>query len=190
MDKKMTKGGVNAMLQCFDKIQSKLNESCGLSVAIELRMRLIGQLFTKVREKLITLVDEEHQTRLKKNSKAKKKGAKFWNCKLQFLDQAIEALFLNNLEKSEGDKVKKFRGLRNKLLHADFIGFMEILGIEPTGRIIQRNNPTGRNIVKKGDIVESVKSVESQRNQGLSKFIIQAHSILEILDNIIYQITD
>ena len=82
----------------LNNIQAKLDEAAGGAVAVEMRMRLIGELDWQVRAKLTELVTTEHQKRMKKNMKAEKESDKYWKCKLYFLDNAIDAVLGENLD--------------------------------------------------------------------------------------------
>ena len=174
----MDLGIINANLNCFANIQLALNQVAGLAVMIEVKMRTIAQLSQEVRDKSAYLI---------KNSKRKEKDADYWNCKLTYLDDAIDSVFSNELNQNEHDLLKEFRHLRNKLLHGDFINLMKLMGILPTGRQLLQSTQAGldRNLVDESDFIESVKSIDSQRNRGFYKFRQKATKVEEILNRLI-----
>lgn len=177
--KKISQTEVEPLLAYIKNIELKLQEASGLTVAIELRMRLIGQFSQLVQDKVKELVKKWNT----KNPKAKKSD-KYWNCDLSFLDQSIIDIFQNVFSPIEHKNFLEFRNLRNSLLHADFVALMTALKISPTGRqILSANN----NILSSEDIEEAIKSVD--RNQGLTMICIRANEIIVILDNILRKIS-
>ena len=169
------------MLSNLNDIQFELDTAAGAALAVEIRMRLIGQLSPQIQEKLKDLV-KAHVLTFKKPPK-NLPSDKYWDCNLSFLDQAIDEIFQNELKPFEREQIKKFRTLRNKLLHADFINLMIKMKISPTGRQIISTGGD-RNILDNTDIKESILSIK--RNQGFSKFRIQAKGVISILDQILH----
>ena len=163
----------NYITKNIDNIQLKLNDAAGISVAIELRMRLIGQLSEAVRSKLKELATGNKRSRM---------SSDYWDCKLFLLDEAILAVFHDTLDDNEREKIKKFRALRNELLHANFVDLMELLAIEPQGREIISANEN-RNMLHTPDIKEALMSID--RLQGFEIFNRIAHEIVTILDRLI-----
>ena len=66
----ISKTDIEPLLAYIRNIQVKLQEVCGLTVAVELRMRLIGQFSKPVRDKVEELVKQWKV----KNPKSKKKS--------------------------------------------------------------------------------------------------------------------
>lgn len=176
---RISKAEIEPLLSYMKNIEIKLQEACGLTVAVELRMRLIGQFSQSVRDRVKELIQEWKA----KNPKSKKKPSdKYWDCDLCFLDQAIADIFQSSISPKECEVLLEFRDLRNSLLHADFIALMTSLKIPPTGR--QLLSPNGdRNILSSGDIEEAIKSVD--RNRGLSTIQQKAREVITILDNLL-----
>ncbi len=100
----MTPGEIGAMLTNLNNIQLKLEAASGVAVAVEMRMRLIGQLCEPVRDKLKELVNA-----YKASNKLKKTPSNnYWDCELSFLDQAIDEIFHDKLEPNEQQKIAGF----------------------------------------------------------------------------------
>ena len=187
---KMTEGNITAMLSSFNDIQLKLNEAAGQAVMVEVRMRLIGQLSKEVRSALKEVV-EKHR---RENPKASKSPRDFnyWECNLCFLDDAIDLVSAGKLTSEECQQVGEFRGLRNELLHGDFIDLMTLLKITPTGSEIYPKSKTSekRNILKvnKDEKVpynykEAVLSIA--RNHGFEEIRKRAVNVIVILDKLL-----
>lgn len=173
---------IEQLLSNIDSHQFRLDPAAGTAVAVELRMRLICELYEPMRDKLKELVTKDHSERTKKNPKAKRDYDKYWECKLSYIDQGIDEVFHDKLEPIERQKIENFRPLRNKLLHADFVNLMIEMGIPPTSRLIL--SPDGkRQLLKSPEIKESVLSMG--RNQGFERFRLQAVEVVSILDKLI-----
>lgn len=177
-------GDIGAMISNINNISVALNSAAGAALMVELRMRLIGELSQTVRDKLIDLVANV------KNNNPKKKNISdnYWNCDLSFLDDAIVEAFKNQLEDVELQRIDGFRKLRNKLLHADFVGLMEELGISPTGRQILDPINDKRNLLTSANIKEAILSVSSSRTRGLQTVERAANEVILILDKLIYSL--
>ncbi len=171
----MRTGELSAMLINIKNLQSHIDSSSGAAVAVELRMRLIGELCEKVRDELKKIVKEEPKGKYKKSDK-------YWDCKLEFLDQAIDHVFYKKLNSTQQKTLLKFRPLRNKLLHANFIKLMILLDIAPTGRHILSGNGK-RNILNQPDVKEAILSIE--RNGGFKNFLNLANKVIGILEELI-----
>jgi hypothetical protein len=143
----------------MNNIQEKLKSAAGLAVAIEMRMRVLSQLSELIRKEL--------------------KSKKYWNCKLYLIDEAIIKVFHNQLMPKEINKLKRFKKLRNALMHAQFVELMSSFDIQPTSRHISDSR---RNILDAPDIKESVLSIDC--NGGFEKFVRQAHEVISILDKL------
>ncbi len=178
----MTPGEISTILKNIKQVQWKFDLASGAAVAVEVRMRLIGQLCEPVRDQLKKCVVYELIERKKKNPNAKCKSYKHWNCELSFLEKAIDQVFYKELDLGERLKIEKFRPLRNKLLHGDFVSLMILMGIDPTGRQIL-SNVGNRNILDKGDVIEAVLSIDG--NQGFEELEILAREVKDILDKLI-----
>lgn len=177
-------GEIGAMISNINNIQVVLNSAAGAALMVELRMRLIGELSQSVRDKLIVLVDI-----FKKNHPKKKNVLDtYWNCDLSYLDDAIVEVFKYQLDNVQLKKLDGFRKLRNKLLHADFVGLMEELGIPPTGRQILDPMNDKRNLLTSANIKESILSVSSSRTRGLQTVEREAKEVTLILDKLIYSL--
>jgi len=176
----MQEGNVQAILNAFENEMNGLERAAGAAVAVEMRMRMIGECSEDVRKKLKELVEK---AKAKKTKCSSKKSVNYWDCDLCYLDDAIAIVFKDDLTADEREKVDKFRRKRNALLHSDFVKLMELLGIPPTGR-----NLTGgkRNILQNKDIKESFISVT--RNQGLVTFQKEANAVKVILEKIILKL--
>lgn len=177
----MTPGEIGAMLTNLNNIQLKLEAASGGAVAVEMRMRLIGQLCEKVKNKIKEIIN----TYKSNNMPKKPPSNKYWDCELSFLDRAIEEIFHDKLAPDERQKIEDFRPLRNKLLHADFVTLMKRMDINPTGRQILSIDGK-RNILDCDDIKEAVLSID--RNQGFEKFQLQAKEVCSILDRLIFSL--
>lgn len=176
---KISKAEIESLLSYMKNIEVKLQEACGATVAVELRMRLIGQFSQTVRDKIKELIKA---WKLKNPQSKKKPSDKYWNCDLCFLDQAIVDVFQSSLSPIEYQTLLEFRDLRNSLLHADFVALMTSLKILPTGRQVL-SIKGDRNILSSEDIEEAIKSVD--RNQGLATIRNKANEVIVMLDNIL-----
>jgi hypothetical protein len=145
-------------------IQIQLGEAAGLIVAAEFKMRLIGELSTRVQGEL--------------------KGKIFLDCNLELLEEAIIVVFPDEFDFRELQQFKVFRKIRNKFVHADFVELMEIMGIEPTGREVFRDGK--RNILERVNLKEVILSIE--RNNVLSKLRTMVNEVIILLDKIILKI--
>jgi hypothetical protein len=176
---KISKAEIEPLLSYMNSIDVKLQEASGPTVAVELRMRLIGQFSQSVRDRVKELI-KEWKT---KNPKSKRKPPdKYWECDLCFLDKAIADVFQDSISSTECEALLEFRDLRNSLLHADFIALMTSLKIVPTGRQLLSINGN-RNILPPEDIEEAIKSVD--RNQGLKRVQQKACEVITILDKLL-----
>lgn len=176
---KISKDEIEPLLSYMNNIDVKLQEACGPTVAVELRMRLIGQFSQPVRDRVKELIQEWKA----KNPKSKRKHSdKYWECDLCFLDQAIADIFQSSISQREHEILLEFRALRNSLLHADFIALMTSLNILPTGRQLLSLNGD-RNLLLSKNIEEAIKSID--RNQGLSTVRQKAREVISILDNLL-----
>lgn len=154
----------------------KLGEVAGPALAVELRMRLIGQFSEPVRVKLKQI--QENKKKEKKYIAVKE----YLDCNLEYLDDAIIEVFKDKLQPNELVELEQYRPLRNKLLHADFVNLMIRLGIEPSGRQFFPKTGT-RNALEPKDIKEAFLSIIS--NQGFEKMRSQANGVIVILNKII-----
>lgn len=176
----MRAGDIGAMISNINNIQIALSSAAGAALMVELRMRLIGEHSQTVRDKLIDIVAA---TTKKKNT-----SNNYWNCDLSYLDDAIVEVFKDQLDSVELQKLDGFRKLRNKLLHADFVGLMQELGISPTGRQILDPMNDKRNLLTSANIKESVLSVSSSRTRGLPTVEREAKEVVVILDRLMYSL--
>ena len=176
----MKPGEITSMLNNFGHAQLHLNEAAGYAVMVEVRMRLIGQLCEEVRNALVEVVDKYMQD----NPKCKRKPkVNYWECDLQFLDDAIDQVFAEKLTSKKRQQIDEFRGLRNKLLHGDFVNLMVLMGIVPTGRVLDPNGK--RNVLEEKDLREAILSIGSERNQGFKKIREKAENVISILDELL-----
>jgi hypothetical protein len=173
----MERQGIRNNLQ---NIQLKLERASGLALSTELRMRLIGQLSDPVKNKLKDLYLKN-----KKEKKPKRSPSdQYWDCDLWFLELGIIETFRGKLTDQQIEEIKRFRDLRNKLLHGDFVGLMNELKVTPVGRQIFPK--TGeKNILQPDDIKEAIISID--RTVGLSTFNEKAINVIGILDKIIHE---
>lgn len=173
----MTSSQINPMLANINSTQCKLDTATGAVVAVEVRMRLIGELCEQVQDRFTELV-----ATAKKNKEVRKDASdKYNHCDLFFLDQAIYEVFHDKLEFDECKKIKEFRPLRNKLLHGDFVRLMILMKIAPTGRQIL-SIASNRNILTNADIREAILSID--RNQGFEHVERLAKEVKTILESL------
>ena len=144
-------------------------------------VRIYGFIISEqVRNKLKERENDDAQKGLKRRG-----SYQYKDCDLVLLDEAIIDVFPNILTAEECEKLKQFRQVRNKLMHADFINLMVLLEIVPVGR--QINPRSGiRNILEAGDIKEAVISID--RSQGFAKARMLAEEAISILEKIIRSI--
>lgn len=174
------KSEVEQLIICMKNIEPSVQAASGLAVAVEMRMRLIGQFSDLVRKKLVTLV-KHGKVQIPKG----RKSSSYLKCDLQFLDKALADVFSKELSSSEHADLLEFRDLRNDLLHAKFVDLMKGLDIKPTGREIIVPS-RDRNILASNDIEEAFKSIET--NQGFQKFCEKAKNVIRILDDILRRV--
>lgn len=171
---------INPILNSLYAIQSQLNKAAGTAVAIEMRMRLIGQFSSRVRDLLKDLVSI-HNT---EHPDYEEKTDKYWKCDLCFLDQAIEKSFRTQLNEQEQKALLKFRNLRNGLLHANFIKVMECLDISTKSRkALSSNTNNDKDLIERKDIEEAVKAINT--HQGFQQFLARANVVISILDRLL-----
>lgn len=168
---KITQEQMLAKVSSLDNIQLKLESAAGKAVAVETRMRLIGQWSELVRNELKELV---RKNRLKESSN-------YWDCRLYLLVQAISNVFCDMLKPEDLQKLEKFRKIRNNLVHAEFPSLMKELGITPTGREISKSGE--RNILNIEEVDEAILSID--RNGGFEKIVRQANEVISILARLI-----
>lgn len=162
----LTKIEKQGVLNNLKNINFKIMEASGPAVVAESQMRLLAQFSLAVQNELRTL----HKT------------DKYWDCRLEQLEDAILIVFKNQLNDIEREKIEYFRKLRNKLLHADFIGLLIKMKIDPRGREI--NPKTGeRNILSPDDIKEGIICID--RNFGFDNFKKLANEVTEIIQKLI-----
>jgi hypothetical protein len=166
----MNKDEIEANLKILQNNRLKVSESSGIAVDVEIRMRILLELDSDLREEL------ERQINAKKI-----KNKNYWDCNLVFIESAIIKKYENKLKLAEIEILEKFRISRNKFLHGDFVDFMKEMCIEPTGRQIYSNGR--RNILENCEIIEAIKSGE--RNQVFSKFNDLASKAFEIINELI-----
>jgi len=164
-------------------IQLKLDESAGAALSVEVRMRLIAELNQQVRSKIAELVEEEHKKRLKKNANAQKKDENYWECNLCFLNEAICIVFQDQLSDENVKKLKRYAPFRNKIMHGDFVGLMDKLGLILPGRKIL-SIAGDREALKKAEIKESIVSI-ANGHSGISKVCSEIREVQGILDALI-----
>ncbi len=180
---KISKTEIEPLLTYMKNIEVQLQEACGPTVAVEMRMRLIGQFSQSIRDRVKQLVKD---WKVKNPQSKNKPSNKYWKCDLCFLDQAIVDIFRDRLDPLECRTLLEFRDLRNSLLHADFVALMSALKILPTGRQIL-SVKGDRNILTSANIEEAIKIVE--RNQGLSKIRNKANETITVLDKILRMVS-
>jgi len=181
----ITQGEMEPMLSNLNHIQGELDQAAGAVVAVEIRMRLIGQLCEPVREKLKEIVQKKRRIGScdKCGRSEKKLSYKYEDCNLEPLGQAIEEVFCNYKEFDLG----RFRILRNKFIHVAWVKLMKKLDIEPTGRqILSRSGD--RNRLKSSDTKESILSFK--RNEGFAKVRKEGAKMREILDTLLRSLAD
>lgn len=171
---KMNASQINTMINNIDSVQIKINSATGAAVMVELRMRLIGELCARVRE------------RLKDSITSKKEPNQYWNCKLSFLDDAVDIVFQEVLNLSQRQQLSEFRNLRNKLLHGNFVGLMELMGITPGSRLIEKDG--SRALLQPTEIKEAVLSID--RQNGFAIVETKAKNVIAILDEILLSLAN
>jgi hypothetical protein len=185
----MIKPNKIGMKEKLGNIKLKLSEATGPAVGVELRMRITGELSDEVRKKIIEIRDKEEISTeeiectkckhiIKRNKK--KSSAKYLDCNLEYLEQAILEVFKNRLTQSQVESLETARKIRNKLLHGDFVKLMNQLNIEPLGREIMKD---GYKALKATEMSEAIISVD--KNGGLERCRSYSNEASEILDNII-----
>lgn len=161
----------------IDNILEKLNQTAGIMVACELQMRLIGQLSEPVRLELKKREEEDKKNSVKNECK-NLRSYKYIDCDLRLLEDAISNVFCNKLTDGENTSFNKFRPMRNKFIHADFINLMKRIDVIPVGREIEARTGT-RKLVKNDDIKEAINSMD--RNGGFEFTKSRALEVYSIL---------
>lgn len=160
-------------INSFNNIKLKLAEAAGAAVSAEVLMRLIAERYKSVQDELKLIIKAE---------KYQPRNTDYWDCKLEFLDKAIEKVFSNKLETSELAILKEFRPLRNDLLHGKFVDLMMGLHILPTSRTIMPLSEK-KDILSGSSISEAIKSID--RNGGLERVRILANIVISILEELV-----
>ncbi|MDR3647028.1 MAG: hypothetical protein P4L22_05815 [Candidatus Babeliales bacterium] len=171
-------GDIVAIVNHIGNIQLSFNEAAGLAIGVELKIRLMAELYQPLQKELKNVIKQDEA---KKGYKIKNKN--YWNCDLEYLESAIILIFNNKLDQQEIAKFEAFRQLRNKFLHADFVSFMKLLGVTPQGKKLIQDGY--KDILKKSDIKEAVLSLD---NKLCRKFQIMGNEVIEILDKLIYSL--
>jgi hypothetical protein len=171
----LSPGLTNAMLSNIGNIILQWGEAAGPFLTIEPFMRLIAELNAPFRDKIGELI---------KNAKPKPKFKNYWDCDPIYLTNAIDVRFGQNMEVEARKQILKFPSIRGKFLHGNLIGLMEILQIEPTGRVMssQMGQPK-RKRLEPGEIKESFLSME--RNQVFAVLCQYSANVRKTLQEII-----
>ncbi len=110
-------------------LRSPIEMICGGLQIIELKLRLLAESNKCFRDKVYELI--------KKNKRLKKqKQDEYWCCPVNCLINSIEPVFGHVLNAEEKEEIKKFKGLRDKMLHGDLIGFYKNLDVSLGGQQI------------------------------------------------------
>lgn len=164
----MNNSEIAAMIRSIRNNYVGLGEVAGPVILVEFYMRLLAQLSKPLQKKIKELQQEKASRNIKE----------YWECNLEFIDRAIDHVFGEELGSDDRKKLKRFRKLRNKMVHADFVGLMSELNIRPTDREIIKSGE--RNIVHQSDMMEAIKRIEN--NNGFSKFRLATDEIIEIFN--------
>jgi hypothetical protein len=89
---------IHAELSVLNEINLKLSDAAGTTLKAEFYMRLIGQFSLKVRTALIDIIAK---------LPTKPRKSNYWDCNLQYLDEAIEQVFQSSLSQEEIEKLSK-----------------------------------------------------------------------------------
>ncbi|MBS0654731.1 MAG: hypothetical protein JSR46_03055, partial [Verrucomicrobia bacterium] len=162
MSSGLTRGEIEAMLRSVENVEASFDAVAGATMAVEVRMRLIGELSALVRRELATIVAREN-AKLRAGKKRATLSDKYWDCKLEYLEEAIDQAYGSMLDQQEQQKFLEFRKLRNKLFHGNFVELMKLLNTRPTGRE-QLGGQSARVVLRDDEIREAVLSIE--RNNG------------------------
>ncbi len=179
----LTHGGIEAMLRSVENVEASFDAVAGATMAFEQRMRLISELCALVRRELVVIVARENAKLVAKKRRANLSD-KFWDCKLEHLEEALDQVYGPKLDQQERQKLLEFRTLRNKLFHANFVKLMKLLNIRPSGR--ERKQVGGQLVrveLRDDEIREAILSIE--RNNGFGKMRELAQDVKDILRKII-----
>ena len=153
---------IEPLILTLHNIQSKIDTAAGAATALELRLRIIAQLETKVQDEL------------------KKKTKKpFYKAELEHLIFAVLEVFKDKLEPIEHDAIINCRPPRNKLIHASLVELIIKLNGEALGREIEPRTGKGKPLTE-DDLVEGAKCIE--RGRGLDIFSQRAREAVSILE--------
>jgi hypothetical protein len=156
---------IEGLICVLNNIQAKINAASGAATALELRLRIIGQLEPKV------------QAVLKKNKKPS-----YHKADLVDLIDAVLEVFQDKLDLEEQKKIKNCRHPRNKAIHGSFAELMFELTGESPGREIDTRIGKRKSLTA-DNIVEGVLSID--RNRGLENFTQRAKEVIQILEKIL-----
>ncbi len=113
----------------LNNLQSPIEMICGGLQTVELKLRLLAESNQCFREGVYKLINHRGFDKSKNRSE-------YWNCPVGCLTDAIEPVFSNVITSEEKDEIKKFKGLRDKMLHGDLIGFYKELDVSLGGQYI------------------------------------------------------
>ncbi len=154
---------IEGLISVLHNIQSKIDAAAGAATALELRLRTIAQLDSKVRDEL-----------------RKKTKKPFHKAELEHLIPAVLEVFQSNLNSIEREKITNCRPPRNKTSHASFAELMIALNGEALGREIDPHT-LKRKPLEEDDIIEGAICIE--RNGGLDEFSKRAREAVLILES-------
>ena len=173
MNRNPEKGQILAMLSMFNNIRLQLGEATEAVVSAEFKMRLIGELYSPVRDKINVLATRKDQS-------------DYWNCNLKLVAKVLIEEFAGKVDKDKLERIKEFPDRRNALLHGNFIELLDLLGLPKSGR--ECSGDGTRNTLESKDMKESISSVS--QNRGLADMRTLANVVNMILDDIILMIPD
>lgn len=193
--------------QAIQNIQLLYSQATGAVSLVELRIRIIAEYdvsvqdylrkiiekrnkknsrnaYNKITEKIPVLHDASHKL-LENffNEEVKIRNAKFWNCDLELLIEAVLKVFSDKFSDAQIAKINRLRACRNNLIHGNFVALMKKLDIEPQ-RMLKNPHNARKNLFNR-EILEAVNIISN--NGGLNKIESLANDVSSILDEKILQ---
>jgi len=153
---------IGGLISILHNIQMKIDAAAGAATALELRLRVIAQLDSRVKDAL--------------KQKTKKL---FYRAELEQLIEAVLTVFHDKLDAVEQEKLRKCRPPRNKTTHASFAELMIALNGEAPGREIDPDTLKPK-LLDEDDVIEGAICIE--RNRGLDDFAKIAREVVLILE--------
>lgn len=94
-------------LHAIDNDESFLDQAAGAAVAVELRVRIFAERSADIQAEVEKVKEEVVEKKKHRASKGNRPSDRYWNCKLEYLEDAVEKVYSDCLSDADMDKLKK-----------------------------------------------------------------------------------